>query len=154
MDAMACQQSKSVGAYHDGELPPAAREQFESHLPQCSACAGELGMLRAVSRALREAELPNISAAALARLHGAMLKHREAAEPAFNERAVLRLAEWLTGAAAAVLVAGLVGLFRDTPTSASALAPLPWEQAAVTLQHEPQGQDPTQFVEWQPSDVP
>jgi hypothetical protein len=112
-------------------------------------------LIRVISSRLREAELPHIPAAILARLHAASSEAPDATEPGFNERAVLRLAEWLTGAAAAVLVAGLVGLFRAAPTSASAMSPMPWEQAAVTLQHDGQlGQDPTQFVEWQAADVP
>jgi len=61
-------------AYHDGELPPAEKALFETHLGACGACAGRLAELRALERLLAPpAELAgrDISAAVLARLPAA-----------------------------------------------------------------------------------
>ena len=158
MDARICNFSGVVDAYHDGELSPAERERFERHLGQCAACAEELASLRAISRRLAEAPLPAMPPGLLERLR------REA--PARSgrrreDRAVLRIAEVLTAAAAAVLIAGTFGLLRPSsqPAPPTARGPVAeWEQAAVTLQLDDPAaaadsrQDPTQLVAWMSED--
>lgn len=43
---------KSLGAYHDGELSPAAVEECELHLRSCARCRGLVSDYRALSRNL------------------------------------------------------------------------------------------------------
>jgi hypothetical protein len=72
-----------------------------------------------------------------------------------EERGVLRLAEWLTAAAAAVLVIGVTGLFRHETTHAAS-APDVWEQAAIAYpaDHDPTVQsDVLQLTEWMRTDL-
>ena len=143
---MSCDQVHQVEAFYDGEMPSADRGVFAAHLARCPVCMAELDALQRLSRELAAVSIPSVSDEALARFHGTV----NVAE----ERGVLRLAEWLTAAAAAVLVIGLTGLFKHDTTHAS--APDVWEQAAVAY---PADHDPTvqsemlQFTEWMRTDL-
>jgi len=143
---MSCDRTKLVEAFYDGEMNAADREAFETHLKTCGECQDELNHLRRISLQFANASIPSLSNDALARFHRAV----NVAE----ERGVLRLAEWLTAAAAAVLVIGITGLFRHDTTHAS--APDTWEQAAVAYpaDHDPTVQsDVLQFAEWMRTDL-
>jgi anti-sigma factor RsiW len=143
---MSCDQVQRVEAFYDGEMPSAQREEFASHLARCPVCMAELDALQRLSRELAALSIPSVSDEALARFHGSL----NVAE----ERGVLRLAEWLTAAAAAILAIGLTGLFKHDTTHAS--APDTWEQAAIAY---PTDHDPTvqsemlQFTEWMRTDL-
>jgi anti-sigma factor RsiW len=154
MAAEECEFAGDVDAYHDGELPPDRREQFEAHLAGCATCARELKALRAISARLASAGLSEIPADVLGRLHAGVPRRVGA-----GERAILRIAGALTTAAAAVLLFGLVGLFRSSQSDQSRMTA--WEQAAVTLQVDnldsldsdsTAGQDPTRLVVWTSDD--
>jgi anti-sigma factor RsiW len=143
---MSCNQTQHVQAYYDGEMISADRAAFELHLRHCPACVLELDDLRRLSRQLAGASIPSLSKDALARLHGVV----DVAE----ERGVLRLAEWLTAAAAAVLLIGVMGLFKHDNSHAS--APDTWEQAAIAYptDHDPTvGPDVLQLAEWMRTDL-
>lgn len=45
-------------AYHDGELPPARRQQVEKHLQDCPTCRRELDELAGLSALLKAEPLP------------------------------------------------------------------------------------------------
>ncbi len=47
-----------LGAYYDGELPEARRQQVEEHLSGCPTCRAELEELRKLSSLLQEAPAP------------------------------------------------------------------------------------------------
>lgn len=134
MNPQVCEFLQMIDAYHDGELSVEQRGRFERHLAACGICEAELRSLRAISRRLAAGEVPSLSQAALDRLH-------EAASIG-EERSVIRIAEWLTTAAAAVLLLGLVGLFKPSPTDRPAQND--WTPYAVTYANE----DPTQLIEW------
>src|SRR5882672_4286610 len=143
---MSCDQINRVEAFYDGEMNAADHEAFAAHLKDCAACNEELAYLRRISSEMAAASIPAVSKDALARFHGAV----NVAE----ERGVLRLAEWLTVAAAAVLVIGLTGLFKHDTTHAS--APDAWEQAAIAYptDHDPTvGSDVLQLTEWMRTDL-
>jgi anti-sigma factor RsiW len=143
---MSCNQINRVEAFYDGEMTAADREAFAAHLKNCAACNEELSYLRRISSEIAAASIPAVSEDALARFHGAV----NVAE----ERGVLRLAEWLTVAAAAVLVIGLTGLFKHDTTHAS--PPDAWEQAAIAYptDHDPTVQsDVLQLTEWMRADL-
>lgn len=152
-----CPHSRDLSAYHDGELPEPRRLSVEAHLPQCAACRDELRDLRSISRAFAAVRRPAISQQAMARLY------RSA--PEFLDGAVLRIAEWLTLAAAAVLLVGLLVLPREaaapsptaprvatqgpTPSSITSAA---WERAE-RLQAEAAGDtlaqsEPLRTAQW------
>src|SRR5258706_682862 len=146
MNLMNCDRTQHVQSYYDGEMNSADRSVFESHLSSCAVCSAELDDLRRLSTHLAGASIPSVSKTALARFHGAA----EVAE----DRGVLRLAEWLTAAAAAVLLIGVMGLFRQDTTHAS--APDTWEQAAIAYptDHDPTvGSDDLQLTEWMRTDL-
>jgi hypothetical protein len=87
-----------------------------------------------------------LSEAGLSRFH-------ESAKVA-EERGVFRLAEWLTAAAAAVLLVGVLGLFQPQKTHTS--APDVWEQAAVAYPTEVESTaraDSIQLAEWIRTDL-
>src|SRR6187551_798420 len=98
---MSCDRAAQVQAYHDRQLGPAAREAFELHVENCSECAALLGELRAISQAIADAPLPIVAGAQLnQRLYDAWY--------VAQQRGVLRMSSWLTGAAAAVLIGALL----------------------------------------------
>jgi anti-sigma factor RsiW len=134
---MSCDQTIQVQAYHDGEMSSAARAAFEAHLRACGVCALELESLRRLSARLASAPIPKISADAMKRLHANV--------GAVEERGVLRLAEWMTAAAAAVLLIGVLGFFRSDTTHAS--APDTWEQAAVAFPAEAEPSERAELVQ-------
>jgi anti-sigma factor RsiW len=144
---MSCDQVQHVEAFYDGEMSSADRDAFAPHLASCADCMAELYALQRLSRHVKSVSIPSVSKDVFARFHGAL----NVAE----ERGVLRLAEWLTVAAAAVLVIGLTGLFRhDTTHTAS--APDVWEQAAIAYpaDHDPTVQsDVLQLTEWMRTDL-
>ena len=55
-----CEEASRLTAYHDGELSPSDRAQFERHLSQCPRCAAELGRIRKLDRKGRRAGLTNL----------------------------------------------------------------------------------------------
>lgn len=129
---MACEHAAQVHAHHDAELTVEDRLAVEEHLRQCAECRQLLADLRRISRLIDEAPLSDVPAITLQRLYQAL--------PVRANRAVLRLASWMTAAAAAVLVAGLVqGPVGSTgPTGVGPAAP--WEAAAVL----PPAEDPAE----------
>ena len=117
-----CENLPAVSAYHDGELPPVRARQLEDHIRQCDACREELARLEALTEWLSMAPAPEIPAGALGRLRHTVLPGRD--------RAALRTARTLTAAAAAVLIACSVQLWRQG--RAAPVRPVPvWESAAV-----------------------
>ncbi len=112
-----------LDAYHDQELGESQRRLFEEHLPRCAACSEALAQMRLLSRVLRGAALPALPGDVRARLR--------ALSPIVRQRGVLRTAEWLTAAAAAVLVIGLFLLPRPQVSGAQQAVLAPWELTAV-----------------------
>src|SRR5688500_11769862 len=98
---MSCDRSEQVHAYHDGQLPPGQRILFEIHLEQCPQCAAMLREMRSLSRLIADAPLPRVNETTNARYYAAW-------HAAKRHGGVLRIAGWLTGAAAAVLIASLM----------------------------------------------
>lgn len=124
-----CEQSTQVHRYHDGYLTAQARAEVESHLAECGECAGLLEDLRRLSRLIAAAPRASLPAETLQRL-------REARQ-VVRDRGVLRIATWLTAAAACVAFATL--LIKPSPQidlrNGSATAAL-WQTRAVTPPEE------------------
>ena len=106
---MGCDRLKEVHEYNDGRMSPARRSEFEAHLADCPDCARLLHDLRSLSRLIAGARLPDMPSASLSHYYKAW-------DVAARQRGLLRISSWLTGAAAAVLLASLVILpQRQTP---------------------------------------
>jgi anti-sigma factor RsiW len=119
---MTCEKAAQIHAYHDGELPPAEREAVEAHLRGCAACGELLEDLRRVSELVAGAPMAGISPIAIARLEKSFYAARD--------RGVLRVASWLTAAAAAVLLA--VSFWpKSAETNVTASASTTWQTVAV-----------------------
>jgi anti-sigma factor RsiW len=123
---MACDRTAQVHAYHDGRLPAGDRAALESHFATCDECARLLADVRAVSKLVTSASLPPVSSATLARYRKAWNLARQ--------RGILRIASWMTAAAAAVLVGSLTfwpAHDRSTTEIASAPSSANWEAVAI-----------------------
>ena len=153
-----------ISAYHDGELAADQRRAVEIHLAACGACAAELARLRAISRAFTDHALAiePMPRPALDRLH-------DAVGAAFEERTsgtgdVLRLTRFVTGLAAAIMVAAgswiVMGprLVTDpvTQVNESAAVVPPWEDprllVATTFDAGTGGAE-TPFAQWVVADL-
>jgi anti-sigma factor RsiW len=97
---MNCDRTRLMQAYHDGELSAAQADALQAHLVDCAACRAELASLQHLSRLLAAAPLVEPS-------QMAMQRWLQAARGA-QERAIRRLAGWLTAAAAAIVLVATV----------------------------------------------
>ena len=125
--ATTCDQLHLIHAYHDGELSPERAREVESHANGCAACAAELASLRAMSAKWRSMAVPAMPAGLPARVRAGLTNA--------SDRAALRLASWLTAAAAVVVAASLVWLgvgAGDGVTTAKAGPMVAWERAAIS----------------------
>lgn len=118
---MICDRSVQTQRYHDRELSAPEAAEAEAHLAECPACRELLDDLRRLSRTLTQARTSNMPAGLIARL---VKRH-----PQFEERAVLRLAGWMTAMAACIMIATLLSWPADR---ADASAPAVWQSVAVT----------------------
>lgn len=100
-----CDQTAQVHLYHDGELPAEQRDALEAHLRSCDDCQALLSELRSMSRLFAAAPMAKIQPDALQRLREARY--------ILPDTGVLKIAGWLTAAAAAVLIAALPMLHQD-----------------------------------------
>jgi anti-sigma factor RsiW len=141
---MICSQRHNINRYHDGELPSAERAAVEMHLAGCEACRRSLDQLRSLSTLISRAERPLVGPTALERWsrHGRT-----------GERAVLRVAGWMTATAAAVMIAALLTWPASRAGEAStAAASLDSTVLAVADASEDAGSDVV-LAEWMANDL-
>ena len=119
-----CEQSIQVHRYHDGYLTAQARDELDQHMATCVECAALLADLRGLSRVLSAAPRAQLPAGAVQR----MIQSRRSA----RDRGVLRIATWLTAAAASIVLATLLTQPAQQPPvrEATASAAL-WQTRAV-----------------------
>jgi anti-sigma factor RsiW len=147
---MSCDRIEQVHAYYDGEMPPAQREQFEAHLNECAECRDLLSDLRRVSDLLAAAPLAELPPEAMTRFQQTWFA-------AAADRGVMRIASWLTSAAAAILIGALLiwpSKIHDD-TSVASVAPV-WQAAAVTPPadvHENDSADLVVAAQWMANDL-
>ena len=153
-----CEQSTQLQAYYDGELGEDQRRQFEAHLRDCAPCSAKLEQLRAMSQMLRAVPLPEVPVAAMARFRATLQPARDR----WQDRSVMRLAGWLTSAAAAVLVGSLIIQRPDVAPEQSKPLAAAWETAAVIdasvssppTQYADAGEsDTARFAQWMVEDL-
>ena len=158
---MACEQLQNAERYHDSELSPAERTAFESHVATCAECRELLAALGALSHSLRAVAMTTQEPESMQdRIFDAWHAAR-----AVQERGVRRMAGWLTAAAAAVLLIGLVGWPSESRdrngaeiASTGTAAPETWEVAAVMpLDQSPEDSsgspDLVQVAQWMATDL-
>src|SRR5262245_42008312 len=102
---MICDRSSQVHLYHDGELPAGERDSLEAHIRSCPECRELLAELRGISRMVLAAPLPEMPGDVMQRLRDARY--------VLPDSGVLRIAGWLTAAAAAVLMTALLYFPRE-----------------------------------------
>ena len=136
-----CDRMPELSLYHDGEMPGEGRAAFEAHLASCPACARELEELRSLSRRLGALERPKVSPALLGRFYRA--------SGAMREGVVLRTAEWLGAAAAAILVAASAWLWQtDARAGARTAVPDAWELTAMGIRQDAAVSENHQLAQW------
>lgn len=111
---MTCNDGRQLSAFHDGELDPDERQQVQRHLLTCEPCRLELAQIQRGSQLVRQAPLPALPANALARWTLALPQQA-------RDRQVRRLAEWLTAAAAVLLISCLPAVWTASPSTTSPL---------------------------------
>lgn len=119
-----CEQSIQVHRYHDGYLTAQARDELDQHMATCAECAALLADLRGLSRVLGAAPRAQLPTGAVERI----VQSRQRV----LDRGVLRIATWLTAAAASIVLATLLIQPAQQPpvreTTASAAL---WQTRAV-----------------------
>lgn len=124
---MTCSRAIDIHRYHDGELPITARAAIETHLDECAECRGLLRDLQGLSRL--------VAASTRTAMPGELPDRVSAVWRRRREQGVIRIAGWLTAAAAAVLV---VAVLSEPPARNDAAMPNPgiWETVAATPPNE------------------
>jgi anti-sigma factor RsiW len=146
---MSCDKAAQIHIYADGEMDPAQREQIEAHLEHCALCRELLEEIRGLSVLIVAARKPAMKPGSVSRYYGAWQQVRD--------RAVMRIAGWLT-AVAAVLLVGALLLGPVRPSAAVAAKPKPgiWEVMVVTPPVETHGEansDLVQVAQWMADDL-
>ncbi len=103
---MSCEYAQLVQACHDRQLSSEQAAEVGAHLRECGECRELVAELEHLSRLIATAPLAEIPPAAMQRLEQSYWARR-------GDRGVLRLAECMTGLAAAVLI-GVMMFSRTT----------------------------------------
>jgi len=127
-----CPEAVRLGAYHDGELPPADCRRLEEHLLDCPACAAEMSRLRRLSGLLAGARPAEAPAAVMVRLH-------RSADQQPRLAGVLRLAETFAAIAAMVLLASVIWLLELPAARQASAQTAAWEAVAAASPDSRQG---------------
>lgn len=126
-----CENIPRIGAYHDGELSDAGRDELERHILICDDCRRELRRLEALSQWLASAPRPEVPVEVLERLRVSIRPGRE--------RTLLRMAGSLTAAAAAVLIACSAVLWQRWSATAGPLTADWGRTALIATSPQPEG---------------
>ncbi len=137
---MNCDHQQHLAAFYDGELSPRQHAEMEIHLAGCADCRRELASLQQLSTVLTRAPLALPSQIAMARLEAA---------PRLQERAVRRMAGWMTAAAAVVLAFSL----WQQPTTTDAAVPMTAIELAATLSDEEPPPATLTVARWMATDL-
>jgi anti-sigma factor RsiW len=146
---MSCEKNSQVQALYDGELPLAQRLDVEAHLRQCADCAALLTDLKRMSQFISTAPFAPMPAETRKRV-------QQAWWAAQSERGVLRVAELMTGLAAAVLIGAMIFWPTTRKQNTTAVVPTNWQTAAVMppggADDEPVA-DVVELAQWMASDL-
>ena len=119
---MRCDKTAQIQAYYDSELPSADQAAMRLHLQSCADCQAELAELKQLSELVAAAPMAELPPEAMARLQS-NFRH------VISDRGVMRIASWLTAAAAAVLFAAML---MNRPTNTEVVQNVTtWQTEAV-----------------------
>lgn len=151
---MSCEKTSQVHAYHDGELPDDQRQAMQAHLEVCDQCRRLLEDLRRLSSLMATAPLPAVPQAALNRMHGSWWAARRR-----QDRALRRLAGWMTFAAAAAAIALVfwpLGSGSGRPDVSEGEPVTVWEELTyippITTREDP-ASELVQVAQWMANDL-
>lgn len=149
---MSCDKAAQIHIYADGEMNPSQREQIEAHLEHCAVCRGLLEEIWGLSVLIVAARRPAMKPGSMSKYYDAWRQVRD--------RAVMRIAGWLTAVAAVLLVGALLlGPVRSSGSSGAVAAkPKPgiWEVMVVAPPVETHGEansDLVQVAQWMADDL-
>jgi anti-sigma factor RsiW len=143
---MTCEKITEVQAYHDGELDAGGRVALEAHLAVCEECRTLLSELQGLSAFLARAPLPVMPERAVSRFEGSWYEARD--------RGMVRVASWLTAAAAVLLVGAL--LARPQAPAQAPVKAATWETYAIAPPvelHGESGSELVQVAQWMADDL-
>jgi anti-sigma factor RsiW len=60
---------EAISAFYDGELPPGEAARVEAHMRECTECARELAMIRALGEAMRDSLSQPVERSVWQRVH-------------------------------------------------------------------------------------
>lgn len=158
-----CPDPAQLQSYYDKQLPADAAAALQQHIESCAACEAELASMNDLSLMLTKAAMPELRPLALAQIHlkldtqiDMQIKHKQ-------EQGPLQLAQWLTAAAAVVLLLCSVQLLflqnnQSTNYTAFDVTPgLAWETTTAMLNQqnpaEPAISDEHSMAAWIVSDL-
>jgi anti-sigma factor RsiW len=152
-----CNQSADLERYHDGELSSEHTARMKQHIASCQACQSELASLERLTALLVDVPMPELRPLALEQLHQQLDRHITGRLNQQAERGVMRLAKWLTAAAAVILLVSSMQLFLMQTAPASDGNPsLAWEMSNAMLSQESTTggvSDEHSFAAWIVSDL-
>jgi anti-sigma factor RsiW len=96
---MSCDNIAQIHAFHDGALPENQRAAVEAHLAVCAECRELLEDLQRLSTMFATVPFAEMSPRATSKMYGSYWAARQK-----QDRGVRLLAEWLTAAAAVVML--------------------------------------------------
>ena len=129
---MTCGSIEQLQAYYDGELPVEQRAVVEAHLAECASCRLVVSELGALSEMVSNAAMAQMPAGAMGRVNETWSRA--------NDRGVLRIAGWLTTAAAAVLIGAVLNRGGDDGLIGTAAATPPLWQTVAAMSPEQQNE--------------
>ena len=140
---MSCFSAEQLQAFYDGELPAQKRAAIHAHVSQCADCRQVVAELEKLSQLLGNASLSPEPSGMIGRLNDAW--------DAASDRGVLRIAGWLTAAAAAVLVAAIL----HTPREPELASPAVWQTVAAMSPEQVQDPNRSEIVlaQWMADDL-
>jgi anti-sigma factor RsiW len=142
---------QTLSAFHDGELDAAGHAAVSQHLKSCGKCQAELDSIRALSGLFSGSVLPQAPA-------GLAQGIKDRVREDQSERETLRMARWLSGLAAGLLIVAGVGLFLRTEPASAQPQPLAWDPATSLIVADPStigqaGAEERQFAQWVVADL-
>ena len=138
---MSCSESNQISLYHDGELSTTERAAMDVHLTACGECRQSLAELEALSGLIRQSRRAAPPAESIGRWRACSRN---------NDRAVLRVAAWLTATAAAILI----GVLLTWPAGQSHGLPGAWTTLALTSADVRDDSNPeAEISEWMANDL-
>jgi predicted anti-sigma-YlaC factor YlaD len=148
-------------AYRDGELAGEAHADVARHVEGCAGCRGQLAEMGGVSKLFEGARAGGMRAPSglAGRIKSAARERNGLDSEVVAEVETIKIARWLTWAAAAVIAVSCAGLWlQGTQTTMQTTAwsgPVRFDPATVLMVSEASapGNEDRQFAQWMVADL-